>query len=68
MKRKILFLLLAVAMLLSLMARLSGCGKSNEKAETFTVEDGQTAVTSADGAAIYFGCLLEAGEELPYKR
>ena len=68
MKRKILSLLLAVAMLLSLMAGLSGCGKSNEKAETFTVEDGQTAVTSADGASIDFGCLLEAGEELTIQK
>ena len=71
MKRKILSLLLAVAMLLSLMAGLSGCGSGNQaktpgtqKAETFTVEDGQTALASEDGAAIDVGCLLEAGEEL----
>ena len=50
MKRKILSFLLAVAMLLSLMAGLSGCGSGNhaktpgtQKSETFTVEDGQTA-------------------------
>jgi len=75
MKRKILSFLLAVAMLLSLMAGLSGCGSGNQaktpgtqKSETFTVEDGQTELASEDGAAIDFGCLLEAGEELPYKR
>ena len=44
MKRKILSFLLATAMLLSLTAGLSGCGKNNQKAETFTVEDGQTAL------------------------
>ena len=75
MKRKILSLLLAVAMLLSLMAGLSGCGSGNQaktpgtqKAETFTVEDGQTALASEDGAAIDFGCLLEAGEELTIQK
>lgn len=46
MKRKILSLLLAAAMLMSLMAGLSGCGSGNQaktpgtqKSETFTVED-----------------------------
>lgn len=75
MKRKILSLLLAVAMLLSLMAGLSGCGSGNQaktpgtqKSETFTVEDGQTALASEDGAAINFGCLLEAGEELTIQK
>lgn len=75
MKRKILSLLLAVAMLLSLMAGLSGCGSGDQpktpgtqKAETFTVEDGQTALASEDGAAIDFGCLLEAGEELTIQK
>ncbi|WMJ76992.1 MULTISPECIES: hypothetical protein [unclassified Sedimentibacter] len=75
MKRKILSLLLAAAMLMSLMAGLSGCGFGNQsktpgtqKAETFTVEDGQTALTSEDGAAIDFGCLLEAGEELTIQK
>jgi hypothetical protein len=75
MKRKILSLLLAVAMLLSLMAGLSGCGSGNQaktpgtqKSETFTVEDGQTALASEDGAAIDFGCLLEAGEELTIQK
>ena len=75
MKRKILSLLLAAAMLMSLMAGLSGCGFGNQsktpgtqKAETFTVEDGQTALTSEDGAAIDFGCLLEAGEELTVQK
>ena len=75
MKRKILSLLLAVAMLLSLMAGLSGCGSGNQaktpgtqKSETFTVKDGQTALASEDGAAIDFGCLLEAGEELTIQK
>ncbi|NYB73156.1 hypothetical protein HZF24_03265 [Sedimentibacter hydroxybenzoicus DSM 7310] len=75
MKRKILSLLLAVAMLLSLMAGLSGCGSGNQamtpgtqKSETFTVEDGQTALASEDGAAIDFGCLLEAGDELTIQK
>lgn len=75
MKRKILSFLLAVAMLLSLMAGLSGCGSGNQaktpgtqKSETFTVEDGQTALASEDGAAIDFGCLLEAGEELTIQK
>lgn len=75
MKRKILSLLLAVAMLLSLMAGLSGCGSGNQaktpgtqKSETFTVEDGQTALVSEDGAAIDFGCLLEAGDELTIQK
>lgn len=75
MKRKILSLLLAVAMLLSLMAGLCGCGSGNQamtpgtqKSETFTVEDGQTALASEDGAAIDFGCLLEAGDELTIQK
>jgi hypothetical protein len=75
MKRKILSLLLAAVMLLSLMAGLSGCGSGNQaktpgtqKSETFTVEDGQTALASEDGAAIDFGCLLEAGEELTIQK
>ena len=75
MKRKILSLLLAAVMLLSLMAGLSGCGSGNQaktpdtqKSETFTVEDGQTALVSEDGAAIDFGCLLEAGDELTIQK
>ena len=75
MKRKILSILLAAVMLLSLMAGLSGCGSGNQaktpgtqKSETFTVEDGQTALASEDGAAIDFGCLLEAGEELTIQK
>ena len=75
MKRKILSILLAAVMLLSLMAGLSGCGSGNQamtpgtqKSETFTVEDGQTALASEDGAAIDFGCLLEAGDELTIQK
>jgi len=75
MKRKILSILLAAVMLMSLMAGLSGCGSGNQaktpgtqKSETFTVEDGQTALASEDGAAIDFGCLLEAGEELTIQK
>ncbi|WP_352418232.1 hypothetical protein [Proteiniborus sp.] len=75
MKRKILSLLLAAVMLLSLIPGLSGCGKGNQakpsgaqKAETFKVEDGQTALASEDGAAIDFDCLLEAGEELTIQK
>jgi hypothetical protein len=75
MKRKILSLLLAAAMLMSLMAGLSGCGSGNQaktpatqKSETLTVKDGQTALASEDGAAINFGCLLEAGEELTIQK
>jgi len=75
MKRKILSFLLAINMLLSLTAGLSGCGSGNQaktpgtqKSETFTVEDGQTALASEDGAAIDFGCLLEAGEELTIQK
>lgn len=75
MKRKILSVLLVAVMLLSLMAGLSGCGSGNQaktpgtqKSETFTVEDGQTALASKEGAAIDFGCLLEAGEELTIQK
>ena len=75
MKRKILSFLLVITMLLSLTAGLSGCGSGNQaktpgtqKSETFTVEDGQTALASEDGAAIDFGCLLEAGEELTIQK
>ena len=75
MKRKILSILLAAVMLMSLMAGLSGCGSGNQaktpgtqKSETFTVEDGQTALVSEDGAAIDFGCLLEAGDELTIQK
>lgn len=75
MKRKILSILLAAVMLMSLMAGLSGCGSGNQaktpgtqKSEIFTVEDGQTALASEDGAAIDFGCLLEAGEELTIQK
>ncbi|HHX72791.1 MAG TPA: hypothetical protein GX701_07705, partial [Clostridiales bacterium] len=75
MKRKIVSLILAAAMLLSLIAGLTGCGKGNQakpsstqKAETFMVEEGQTALASKDGAAIDFGCLLEAGEEVTIQK
>ena len=75
MKRKILSFLLVITMLLSLTAGLSGCGSGNQaktpgtqKSETFTVEENQTAVTSADGAVMDFGCLLEAGEELTIQK
>lgn len=75
MKQKILSFLLAITMLLSLTAGLSGCGSGNQaktpgtqKSETFTVEDGQTALASEDGAAIDFGFLLEAGEELTIQK
>ena len=57
--------MLVAAMLLSLMAGLTGCGKGNQakpsgpqEAETLTVEEGQTALRSEAGAAIDFGCLL----------
>jgi len=57
------------------MAGLTGCGKGNQansssaqKAEVFMVEDGQTAIASENGAAIDFGCLLEAGEELTIQK
>ncbi len=70
MKQKILSFLLAITMLLSLTAGLSGCGSGNQakKSETFTVEEGQTALASEDGAAIDFGFLLEAGEELTIQK
>jgi hypothetical protein len=75
MKRRILSLMLAAAMLLSLMAGLTGCRKGNQansssaqKAETFTVEEGQTVIASENGAEIDFGCLLEAGEELTIQK
>ncbi|MGI6605795.1 MAG: hypothetical protein ACOX2X_01930 [Peptococcia bacterium] len=75
MKRKILAILLAAAIPLSSMAGLTGCGKGNQansssaqKAEVFMVEDGQTAIASENGAAIDFGCLLEAGEEVTIQK
>ncbi|MBC7086872.1 MAG: hypothetical protein H5T96_00115 [Tissierellales bacterium] len=75
MKQKILSILLVAVMLVPLLAGLSGCGSSNQenstgvqKTETFTVEDGQTELASKDGAAIDFGCLLEAGEELTIQK
>ena len=75
MKRRIVSLMLAAAILLSLMAGLTGCGKGNkakpsgaQKAETFTVEEGQRRLALEDGAAIDFGCLLEAGEEVTIQR
>jgi hypothetical protein len=75
MKRRIVSLMLAAAILLSLMAGLTGCGKGNkakpsgaQKAETFTVEEGQRRLALEDGAAIDFGCLLEAGEEVTIQK
>ena len=75
MKQKVLSILLAIAILLSLLTGLSGCGSGDppktsgtQKIETFTVEEGQTALASEDGAAIDFGCLLEAGEELTIQK
>ncbi len=75
MKRKISSLFLVAVMLLSLTAGLFGCGSGNQaktfgtqEAETFTVEDGQTALASKDGAAIDFGCLMEPGEELTIQK
>lgn len=75
MKRKTLSLMLIAAMLLSLIAGLTSCGKGNQaelsgaqKAETFTVEEGQTALSSETGTTIDFGCLLEAGEEVTIQK
>jgi hypothetical protein len=75
MKRKILSLMLVAAMLLSLMTGLTGCGKGNQEkpsgpqeAESITVEEGQTTLRSEVGAAIDFGCLLEAGEEVTIQK
>jgi hypothetical protein len=75
MKEKILSFLLVTTMLLSSTAGLSGCGKGNQpkqssaqKVEAFTVEEGQRTLVSEDGAAINFGCLLEAGEELTIQK
>lgn len=70
--KKTVAILLVTALLLG---SLAGCGSGNQaktpvtqKSETFTVEDGQTALASEDGAAIDFGCLLEAGEELTIQK
>ncbi|NLL46912.1 MAG: hypothetical protein GX250_08965, partial [Clostridiales bacterium] len=75
MKRNILSLMLASAMFVSLITGLSGCGNGDkakpsnaQKAETFTVEEGQTVLTSQAGSAIDFGCMLEAGEELSIQK
>ncbi len=75
MKRKIVSLMLAATMLLSTISGLAGCGSGDQpklsgaqKAETFTVEDGKTALASEDGAAIDFGCLLAVGEELTIQK
>ena len=74
MKGKLLTFLLATAVLMSLTIGISGCGKGNEnqsgskKVQTFTVEEGQIRVALEDGAAIDFGCLLEAGEELTIQK
>jgi hypothetical protein len=70
--KKTVAILLVTALLLG---SLAGCTSGNQaktpvtqKSETFTVEDGQTALASEDGAAIDFGCLLEAGEELTIQK
>jgi hypothetical protein len=75
MKRKILSLMLVAAMLLPLIAGLSGCGSDNQskpssaqKSETLMVEEGQTQLTSDSGATIDFGCLLEVGEEITIQK
>jgi len=75
MKQKILSALLAVAMIVSVCAGLTGCGAGNKKkspkvlnSETFTVKEGQTILALEDGASIDFGCLLEAGEELTIQK
>ena len=70
--KKTVAILLVTALLLG---SLAGCTSGNQamtpgiqKSETFTVEDGQTALASKEGAAIDFGCLLEAGEELTIQK
>ena len=69
--KKALIIMLSLTLVLS----LAGCGSGNQaktpgtqKSETFTVEDGQTALASEDGAAIDFGFLLEAGDELTIQK
>ena len=49
-------------------AESSNAPSGAQKAETFTVEDGQTALALEDGAAIDFGCILEDGEELTIQK
>jgi hypothetical protein len=75
MKRKTLSLMLAAAMLLSLIAGLSSCGKGDkqsqlvtQQAETFIVQEGQTAVEMKGGVIVDFGCLLEAGDEIAVQK
>jgi hypothetical protein len=75
MKKKILSLLLSAVMLLSLMTALTGCSSGDkpkvseeQKAESFTVEDGQTELASQSGAAIDFGCILETGETITIQK
>jgi hypothetical protein len=75
MKQKIVSLLLAAAMLLSLIAGLAGCGNGDkqsqpvsQQAETFVVEEGQTAVEMKSGVTVDFGCLLEAGDEIAVQK
>jgi hypothetical protein len=62
-------------MLLSLMTALTGCSSGDkpkvseeQKAESFTVEDGQTELASQSGAAIDFGCILETGETITIQK
>ncbi len=69
--KKVVSLLLAIMMVFTLIS----CGAGDQpklsrakKAESFTVEEGQTALASEDGAEIEFGCLLEAGEELTIQK
>lgn len=75
MKRKTISLMLAAAMLLSLITGLSGCGKGDkqsqpviQQAETFIVQEGQTAVEMNSGVIVDFGCLLEAGDEITVQK
>ena len=75
MKRKTISLMLAAAILLSLITGLSGCGKGDkqsqpviQQAETFIVQEGQTAVEMNSGVIVDFGCLLEAGDEITVQK
>ena len=82
--KKFIVLFLSLALIFTISACSGDGGKSplespttaesgnttsgTQKAETFMVEEGQTALASEDGAVIDFGCLLEVGEELTIQK
>lgn len=66
---------LVIVITIFVCAGLTGCNSGNPnkppnvlESESFTLQEGQTAVATKDGAIADFGCLLEAGGEVTVEK